>query len=195
MFDSKTLKGWKVAKELSFDSHGEVQVRNGQIELAAGAPATGIVRTDQPPRMNYEFSLEAKRTDGHDFFCGLTFPIRDDYCTLIIGGWGGGTVGLSNVDSFTANENATTTFLEVEDDQWYRIRLRVTELQVVVWIDDEKMIEQETGDHKFDIWWEQEPMRPLGIATWYTAAALRNIRLKPIPAAAADSSKSAEGAR
>jgi hypothetical protein len=35
----------------------------------------------------------------------------------------------------------------------------------------------DASDRKFSIWWEQEPARPLGIATWNTSAALRNIRL------------------
>jgi hypothetical protein len=178
LFDGKTLTGWKIADSLAFDAHGEVRVRDGKIELAAGSPATGIVWAGQPPRQNYELSLEAMRTDGSDFFCGLTFPVGKEYCSLIIGGWGGGLVGLSNIDSIAANENQTTNHQEFEDNKWYRVRLRVVTGRIDVWIDDRQMIELETADRKFDIWWEQEPMRPLGIATWYTAAAVRNIKLQ-----------------
>ena len=38
-------------------------------------------------------------------------------------------------------------------------------------------------------------MRPLGIASWYTAAALRNIQLKPIAASARESGETADGGR
>ena len=38
--------------------------------------------------MDYELRLEAKRVEGGDFFCGLTFPVGKEYCTLILGGWG-----------------------------------------------------------------------------------------------------------
>lgn len=178
LFDSKSLTGWRIADKFDFNGHGEVSVRNGQIEMATGQPQTGISRTDKPPRVNYEITLEAMRTAGFDFFCGLTFPVKDEYCTLICGGWSGSTVGLSNVDGSSANENDTTTFVEFKNDKWYRIRLRVTEDRIDVWIDDEHMIELETEGRKFNIWWEQEPMRPLGIANWYSGSALRNIKLR-----------------
>lgn len=180
LFDGRTLAGWRVADEADFTAHGEVKVVDGQIELGIGSPASGIVRTAEGPRINYEVSLEAKRTGGGDFFCGLTFPVREQHCTLIVGGWGGGVVGLSNIDGVSAADNAVATFLDVEDDRWYRIRLRVTEQEIKVWIDDEQMIEVVTDEHNYDIWWEQEPMRPLGIATWYTSAALRNIKLEEV---------------
>jgi hypothetical protein len=181
LFDGKSLTGWSVPQEYPFKDHGQVQVRGGRIELAAGSPATGIVRTDKPPRKNYEVSLDAMRTSGNDFFCGLTFPVADEYCSLILGGWGGQVVGLSNVDSMPANENVTTTFTEFEDNKWYRVRLRVTDQRITAWLDDEKVIDLATAGRKFSIWWEQEPMRPLGIATWSTGAALRNIKLRDVP--------------
>ncbi|MFP6665708.1 MAG: DUF1080 domain-containing protein [Pirellulales bacterium] len=178
LFDGKSLAGWRVADKFDFSQHGKVAVREGRIEMQAGGPETGIVRTDKPPRLNYELSLEAMRISGNDFFCGLTFPVKNEHCTLIVGGWGGTLVGLSNVDGIAANENETTTFADFKNKQWYRIRLRVTASNIDIWIDDRRMIQLETTDRKFNIWWEQEPMRPLGIATWYTGAALRNIKLR-----------------
>jgi len=178
LFDGKTLTGWKIADKFTFDAHGDVRVRDGKIELAAGSPATGIVWAGQPPRRDYELSLEAMRTDGSDFFCGVTFPVGKEYCSLIIGGWGGGLVGLSNVDSIAANENETTNYQEFEENKWYRIRLRVVTGRIDVWIDNQQVIKLETANRGFDIWWEQEPMRPLGIATWYTGAAFRDISIR-----------------
>ena len=61
-----------------------------------------MVLTADFPREDYEVSLEARRLEGTDFFCGLTFPVGKEPCTLIIGGWGGTTVGLSNVDDYSA---------------------------------------------------------------------------------------------
>ncbi|HUS38104.1 MAG TPA: DUF1080 domain-containing protein [Pirellulales bacterium] len=180
LFDGKTLGGWKVADQSSFDAHGDVHVRDGRIELPAGSPATGIVFTGEPLRVNYELSLDAMRTDGGDFFCGLTFPVKQECCSLIVGGWGGGLVGLSNVDSMPASENETTSFQQFKDNQWYRIRLRVSSSRIEVWIDEEQLFSLRTEGRTFDIWWEQEPMRPLGIATWYTGAALRDIELRPL---------------
>jgi hypothetical protein len=177
LFDGKTLKNWSVIKKNDFELHGKVHVKDGAILVEKGKPASGIAYTGKPPRMNYELALDAKRIDGSDFFCGLTFPVDKSYCTLIIGGWGGGSTGLSNVDEASAIDNETTGYTEFKQNQWYKIRLRVTEKKIEAWIDKEQIVDLDASDRKFSIWWEQEPARPLGIATWNTSAALRNIRL------------------
>ncbi|TWT31979.1 3-keto-disaccharide hydrolase [Blastopirellula retiformator] len=180
LFDGKTLAGWKIADQKSFDRHGEVTVKEGELHLAKGNSATGIYRADQPPKMDYEITLEAKRTAGDDFFCGLTFPIHDQHCTMIIGGWGGGVTGLSNVDDLTAVENGATGYQEFKNDQWYKIKLRVTPEWVTAWVDGDSIFSVSPKEVKFSVWWEQEPMRPLGISTWNTSAAFRKIELKKL---------------
>ena len=70
--------------------------------------------------------------------------------------------------------------MEFNRNLWYDIRLRVDEKKIQAWIDDEQVIDLETEDRKFTIWWEQEVVRPLGIATWNTGSALREIRIKPL---------------
>lgn len=178
---SHPLKPWNVAATAMFEEHGPVTVVDTTIVLQSGNPATGITHKPPVPRIDYEIHLEAKRIAGNDFFCGLTFPIGDASCSLILGGWGGSTVGLSNIDAQSANENESTTFIDFKNGQWYRIRLQVTTSRIDVWIDADPVIGIETGNHTFDIWWEQEPMRPLGIATWNTSAAIRNFEMKPLP--------------
>jgi hypothetical protein len=148
--------------------------------LAAGSPATGIAWKGRPPRTNYEIRLEARRVEGSDFFCGLTFPVGDEYCTFIAGGWGGGATGLSNIDNLAAIDNESTDYINFQKDKWYRIRLQVTDSTIRVWIDEKKIVDVTREGHKFSIWFEQEPMRPLGIASWYTTAELRNIELHPV---------------
>ncbi len=182
LFDGKTLDGWKILAINDFDKHGKVSVVDGAIVLDTGRPATGISYQGKLPRINYEISLDAKRVDGDDFFCGLTFPVGKEYCSLIIGGWGGGVTGLSNLDNMSAVENETTGYQEFKNDQWYKIRLRVTEKQIQAWVDEDEIVDVATKDRKFSIWWEQEPVRPLGVASWHTKAALRNITLTPIKA-------------
>ena len=180
MFDGKSLTGWRSIDAGYFDRHGEVTVADGELRIAAGEPGSGIAWTREMPKVNYEVSWEAKRTGGNDFFSGSTFPVNDSYLTLIIGGWGGGVVGISNLDDASAVENETTSYREFESDRWYRIRIRVTKHNVSAWIDDEQVVDADIEDRKLSIWWEVEPMRPFGIATWNTSAALRNIRLKAI---------------
>ncbi len=177
------LGKWKVVGDADFSSHGAVGVENGVITLGTGSPATGITWTGDFPRMDYEITLEAMRVEGHDFFCGLTFPVGESPCTLIVGGWGGMVVGLSNIDDMHAAENETTQGISFDNKKWYPIRLHVTADRIQVWIEGDRIINLETTGRRFDIWPEQEPVKPLGVSTWYTKAALRNIRFRRVTAA------------
>lgn len=177
LFDGTTLRGWK---ETDFAGRGEVTVENGQIIIGVGNDMTGITWTNDLPRINYEVSLEAKRVDGSDFFCGLTFPVKEDPCTLVLGGWGGGVVGLSSINGSDASENETTTFTSFQNDRWYSIRLRVTTEKIEVWIDDRKTIDLKLEDRRFSIRIEVEESKPFGIATWRTTGAVRNLRIRAL---------------
>jgi len=174
LFDGKTLTGWAIT---DFAGHGEVRVEDGKLILGAGI-MTGVNWTNDLPRVNYEISVEAMRVDGSDFFCGLTFPVGDDPCSLIVGGWGGGVVGLSSLDGEDAAHNDTTTYLNFENGRWFKIRLRVTNLKIEAWIDEDKVVNVETKDRKLSIRVEVEPSKPLGFATWSTTGALRNLKLR-----------------
>lgn len=177
LFDGETLTGWRVLRDKAYADAGRVYVQDRTIMLETGRMQTGIAWNGDFPRDHYEVSLEAMRVAGYDFFCGMTFPVGDEPCTLIIGGWGGSVVGLSNVDYMHAAENVTTTGRSFELGRWYRIRLRVTPQRISAWIDNDLVIDLLRAGHKFSVWWEQESARPFGIGTWDTAAALRNIRL------------------
>lgn len=177
LFDGETLGKWKVT---DFGGQGNVYVKEGSIFLEMGNDMTGINWTGPVVRMNYEISLEAKRVTGSDFFCGLTFPVGDNSCSLILGGWGGEVCGLSNLDYYDAANNETTRIIQFETGRWYRVRLRVTPDKIEAWLDDEKIVDVVTTDRKIDIRTEVDLSQPLGIATWQTAGAVRNIRLQTL---------------
>ena len=130
------------------------------------------------PTSNYEIELEAQRVDGIDFFCGLTFPVRDSHCSFICGGWGGAVVGLSSINGADASENETTKYESFKKGQWYKIRVRVTDDNISCWIDDKQLVDQETKDRKITTRAEVNLSKPLGISAWQTKAALRNIRMR-----------------
>src|SRR6266536_6593801 len=134
MFDGQTLKGWR---ETQFAGRGEVECRSGLLALNTGDPFTGVNLTNDFPKMNYEVALDALRLMGSDFFCGLTVPVGDTFCSLIVGGWGGSLVGISSLDGMDASENETTKFMNFESGRWYRLRLRVTEGKIQAWIDND----------------------------------------------------------
>jgi len=177
LFDGKSLDGWEIT---NFGPQGPVYVSGNAIILGMGDGCTGITWKRAFPRSGYEVSLDARRVAGTDFFCGMTFPVGKSPCSLIVGGWGGGTVGLSNIDGKDAAENETTTIRNFEKDKWYHIRLMVTDNSIESWIDSLKVIDFNIGTKKLSIRPEVELSRPFGIASWNTTAAIRNIRLQRI---------------
>jgi hypothetical protein len=178
LFDGKTLGQWKVT---DFGGQGQVSVKDGAIYMATGAYMTGITWTGPVVRMNYEITLDAMRVEGSDFFCGLTFPVGENPCTLVLGGWGGSLCGLSSLNHFDASENETTRMISFENGKWYHVRLRVVANQIQAWLNDEELVNVDTTDKTIDIRIEVEESKPLGIATWNTAGAVRNIQLKKLP--------------
>ena len=180
LFDGKKLGDWEVAKRFDFIHHGKVEVKDGALVVGKGSPGTAVRFTGKFPKIDYEVSLDAMRVEGGDFFCGMTFPVGDEALTLIVGGWGGPVVGLSCIDDEPAVENETCRYEEFKMKQWYHIRLLVRRERIRVWIDKEKVVDLETKDHKFTIWFEPETALPLGVATWNTTGALRNIRVREI---------------
>jgi hypothetical protein len=178
MFDGKSLAGWKVT---DFDIHGPVECRSGLMVLHVGTPFTGVNWTNKFPDVNYEVTLEAMRVEGPDFFCGLTVPVRDSFCSLIVGGWGGSLVGISSLDDLDASENETTNFETFEKERWFQIRLRVTEKKIQAWIDDHKLIDVDITDKRISLRpGDIELSKPFGLATWDTAAVIREVKMRPL---------------
>ncbi len=180
LFDGKSLAGWK---ESDFLGAGKVSVENGVITIGSGA-LTGINwATSSPPfpPTNYEVRIEAARLKGSDFFAGITFPVRDSFCTWINGGWGGEVVGLSSINGADASMNETTFTRKFELGRWYSLRLRVTPTTISAWIDDELEIEVAI-DNKWIALREGEIDRsiPFGIATYSTVAGVRKIEWRPV---------------
>jgi hypothetical protein len=174
--DGKSLAGWRVT---DFAGHGEVQRRFGVIVLEPGDPMTGINGTKAMPRMNYEIGLDAMRVSGSDFLCGLTVPVGESYCSLIVGGWGGSLVGISSLDGQDASENETTSFMDFTAGRWYRIRLRVTEGKLEAWIDQQKVVDVVTTGRRISLRpGEIELSRPFGIAAYACTSGLRQIKVR-----------------
>ncbi|MBI3874597.1 MAG: DUF1080 domain-containing protein [Verrucomicrobia bacterium] len=187
LFNGKSLTGWKVTE---FGGGGDVKVdpkfTGGApaIVIGAGASLSGITLTNPPPGGDYEVQVEAAKIEGSDFFCGITFPVGTNHATLVLGGWGGATVGVSSIDGMDASENETTKFIAFQKDKWHRIRLRVTKAKIEVWLDDEQIINQEITDRKITMrYGDIEMSIPFGIATYQTSSAVREIKWRPVPPA------------
>jgi hypothetical protein len=177
LFNGRDLSNWAIT---DFVAPGAVAAASNKITMGAGAIMTGINWTNgPPPKTNYEISLEALRSDGSDFFCGLTFPVGDSFCSLILGGWGGAITGLSSLDDLDASENETSKSLFYELGRWYHIRVRVTSAKIEAWLDQDKIIDVNIAGRKVSL--RPGPIefsRPLGLAAYQTGAAMRNIKLR-----------------
>src|SRR6516225_9196735 len=82
LFDGKALGDWKPSK---FGTQGSVEVKEGQIVIGFGDGCSGITWSGEFPKTDYEIRVQAMRVEGNDFFCGLTFPVGNDPCSLICG--------------------------------------------------------------------------------------------------------------
>ncbi len=180
LFDGKSLAGWK---ESDFFGAGKVTVEKGIILIGYGA-LTGITWAGSSvpfPAAGYEVRIEAARLKGSDFFAGITFPVRDSYCTWINGGWGGEVVGLSSINGADASMNETRSDRRFQLGQYYELRLRVTPDAISAWIDGEQVIDVAIGNkwialREGDI----DKSVPFGIAAYSTVAAVRKIEWRPL---------------
>ncbi len=178
LFDGATLGSWQPTK---FARGGGVSIQDGQIVLEVGGALSGITWAGPAlPTAGYELTLDAMRIDGSDFFAGITFPVGDEFCSLILGGWGGQTVGLSSLNGRDASENDTSQSIEFTSGRWYAVRLRVTTAKIEAWLDGRQIITQPLAGVSLSTRIEVEPSKPLGIASYRTKAALKNLRLKRI---------------
>ncbi|QEG20968.1 3-keto-disaccharide hydrolase [Mariniblastus fucicola] len=179
LFDGETLNGWE---KIEFGGEGDIEVIHGEIRMFAGDPLTGICVTDDTelPTANYEISLDGMKLEGSDFFCAITFPVNDTFCTLVVGGWGGTLVGLSNLDGKDASDNDTKLNKKFEKERWYNIRLQVLPERITAWIDEEKLIDESIKDVEVSIRNDVISTTPLGITNFATTSALRDIKLRKL---------------
>jgi hypothetical protein len=177
LLDGKSLTNWAVS---DFVGHGPVTVADGKVRIAAGEDLGGIKWTNGPlPKTDYEISIDVVKVSGRDFFCGLTFPVANSSCSLIVGGWGGGLIGLSSLDDLDASENETTRSMSLETGRWYHVVLRVTSKRIQAWLDKEKVVDVSIVGHKVSL--RPGPIylsEPLGVATYSTTAELKDLKLR-----------------
>jgi hypothetical protein len=180
LFDGKSMKGWKSAE---YVGGGKVHVKDGAIVIEKGNRMTGVAYAGKDfPKTNYEVQFDAKKVDGGDFFATTTFPVGDDFCSLVVGGWGGEVVGLSSINFLDASENETSTHMEFKKDRWYKVRIRVMKDRIQAWIDDKQLIDVDVSEKKVSIRFECDPCKPFGVCTWNTVGAIRAVQVRELTA-------------
>lgn len=184
LFDGKTLGSWEVT---DFIETKGAEVKDGVIVVRPGEPLGGIRWVGEKlPTVDFEIGVEARRVEGDDFFCCLTFPYKEKHASLVVGGWGGSMTGISSVNHFDASENSTSTVGNYETGQWYKVRLRVTAERIEAWLDDKQIVNLTTTGKVIEMrFGEIEESVPLGLSVFMTTAEFRNIRLKRLEEGAA----------
>ena len=183
IFDGKSLMDWE---PVDIGGSGQIDLEGGCMIINMGDSLTGAIykKAADLPLTNYEITLQAKRLQGVDFFCGLTFPVGDlkRCASLIIGGWGGSVTGISNIDDLDASNNATGSYQRYEDDKWYRIRLRVTPKNLSAWLDDKQVVDQDIEGRKVSLRPGLiENYAPLSLTSYTTTAAIKDVRVRALP--------------
>jgi hypothetical protein len=175
LFDGESLGAWQSS---NYGAEGLVAVVDGEIEVKIGRPIAGIHYTaDGLPTSNYRVVVETQKTKGSDFFCCLTFPVDDTFCSLVVGGWGGTVVGLSSINGEDASSNGTNLLRNFDLYRWYQIEVEVTRESVRAFIDGEQVVDQPREGVEFSIRNDVRPSRPLGICAFETSTRIRRIGL------------------
>ncbi len=163
-------------EKTNFGGEGEITFSTETVELDFGNPLTGIHWRGSFPKTNFEIELQATRVDGGDFFCCLTFPVGTGHVSLVLGGWGGTTCGLSCIDGKDASENETTRYLSIETGQAYPVRVRVDDTRLKAWFNGELLWDLDYQGRTLTTRPEVELCEPLGVASFSTAARIANFR-------------------
>ena len=184
LLDGKSLDDWQ---SVDIGGSGEVVLENGSLIIRTGDSVSGAVykKADQLPLTNYEITLQARRLQGVDFFCGLTFPVGSlqTCATLVLGGWGGSVTGISCIDGMDAAENSTGTYQRYEDNKWYAVRLRVTPKNLSAWVSEKQVVDVDIEGKKIGLRpGPIESYAPLSLTTFATEAEIKDVKLTPITA-------------
>jgi hypothetical protein len=70
--------------------------------------------------------------------------------------------------------------MEFNQNQWYSIRIRVTPAAIETWLDERRIINQPLKGRRIDTRIEVDASQPMGVASWRTKSALRDIRLRKL---------------
>jgi serine/threonine protein kinase len=184
LFDGKTLKGWRIPGGGHFlgDVASRVSVADGAITIGAANEATGIVCTQDVPRMDYDLSFDVMCTKGGDLAASPIFPVGAAFTMLSIKTGRGLGLGF---DQASVRKPAFEPHA-IASNRWHSVQLKVRRDRLTIWLDGRAVLDTPTGGVKFGHWAGYDPAHPVGFVTVYsTEARLRNIRLRRVEAQAA----------
>jgi len=158
-------------EELQGGAMGKWTIEGDMIEQSMIADNVRLIFGDKG-WSDYEYSLEAKKTDGAEGFLILFRVLNDEeFYWYNIGGWSNVRSGLEK----GAKERrwgviGPSVDGSVETGKWYRVRLRCEGAHFQVWLDDKQLLDFTDEDNP-------HLKGSVGIGTWNTKAQYRNIKV------------------
>ena len=125
---------------------------------------------------DYEYTLEAKKTAGQEGFL-ILFRVKSDedfyWCNL--GGWNNTRHAIERGNKGRGRWATVGPGVrgKIEQNKWYKIRIRCEGPKFGVWLDDEKVIDFTDGR-------DAHLTGCVGIGTWATKAVFRNLKVKKL---------------
>jgi len=120
---------------------------------------------------DYEFTLEAKHTDGYEGFLILVRASNDqNFYWYNIGGWGNTQSALEKETN--NNRVIVTDFVEgeVADNIWHNIRIRCEGNRIQAWLNDNQVLDFKDKDNP-------HLTGRVGLGSWTTEVNYRNIKI------------------
>lgn len=128
---------------------------------------------------DYEYTLEAKKTGGQEGFL-ILFRVKseEDFYWCNLGGWGNTRHGIERGNKGRGRWGTVGPVPDgkIEQDKWYKIRIRCEGPKLSVWLDDDNVINFTDGR-------DAHLAGCVGIGTWATQAVFRNLKVKTLDGA------------
>lgn len=143
--------------------------------LVLGADAWNSAEWENDAWNNYEYTFEAKKTGGSEGFL-ILFRTRHPkiFYWFNVGGWQNKYTQLEKSTLFSGKKAiGPQAPLTIEDNRWYRFRVRCEGATATLWCDDEKILEYTDPEAVITT-------GVVGLGTWNTTAEFRNIRVKSL---------------
>lgn len=176
LFDGVDLGDWRVGV---FTGADEFDLAKDGVVLPQTTALAGMTYVGEPPMTPYTLRIDATKRYGGDFFLGVTFPVRGEHLTLVLGGWGGSVTGLSCLDGLDAAENDTMTHRHYPNGKRFRVELRVTDGRVTALVDDDVVVDASLEARVLGLRPEVLASRPLGLASYATSTVVHRVTWTP----------------